>query len=168
MDWRISRAWPLLLLVALLGPATGALGQTCALNTNPACGSAVNLGTIAGDSGTPLITRTGVGEAFFMVRIQENSSSSRPLNARVRLQVPPAVDYDLVVRCASCASTVTKLSKLGVGLAEQIDVTRADNFTDNSFTIYVEVRYYTGSSCSPWTLTISGNTAAAPTALSCS
>ena len=168
MDRRASRAWPLLLLVSTLGPATGALGQDCALNANPACSTAINLGNIAGDSGTPIISRTGVGEAFFMVRIQETSSSSRPLNARVQLQVPPGQDYDLIVRCTSCTSKTAKMSKSAAGVTESVDVTRADTFSDNSFTILVEVRYYNGSSCSPWTLTISGNTSASQAALSCS
>ena len=168
MDRRASRAWPLLLLVSTLGPATGALGQDCALNANPACSTAINLGNIAGDSGTPVLSRTGVGEAFFMVRIQETSSSSRPLNARVQLQVPPGQDYDLIVRCTSCTSKTAKMSKSAAGVTESVDVTRADTFSDNSFTILVEVRYYNGSSCSPWTLTISGNTSASQAALSCS
>jgi hypothetical protein len=168
MDRRAHRAWPLLLLVSILGPATGALGQDCALNANPACGTAINLGSMAGDSGAPVLSRTGVGEAFFMVRIQEASSSSRPLNARVQLQVPPGQDYDLIVRCTSCTSTVAKTSRHTVGVTEVVDVTRADTFSDNSFTILVEVRYYKGSSCSPWTLTVSGNTAASQAALSCS
>jgi hypothetical protein len=168
MDRRASRAWPLLLLVSILGPATGALGQDCALNANPACSTAINLGNIAGDSGTPIISRTGVGEVFFMVRIQETSSSSRPLNARVQLQVPPGQDYDLVVRCASCTSTVKWTSKQGAGGTEQVAVTRADTFADNSFDVVIEIRYQSGTSCSPWTLTIGGNTPASQTALSCS
>lgn len=155
------------LTLASLLPSADAQVTDCLLNTNPTCGSAMNLGTIAGDSASPGITRTGTGEAFFMVRIQEKSSASRALNARIVLQVPAGLDYDLIVRCASCASTVTQTVRQGMGAAETVSVTRVDTFTDNSFTILIEVRYYAGSGCAPWTLTINGNTAAAPTPLSC-
>lgn len=166
---RISSSWPLLLLCATLGPATGALGQDCVLNGNPACATAVNLGNIPGDAESPVIARTGVGEAFFMVRIVESSSAyPRALNARVTLQVPPRQDYDLVVRCASCTGTVIRTSRQGPGSTEQVAVSRADTFADNSFTVLIEIRFQSGTSCSPWTLTIGGNTPATQTALSCS
>jgi len=67
------------------------------------------------------------------------------------------MDYDLIVRCASCASTAAQLSKQGVGVNELVNVTRADTFADNSFTIFIEVRYFNGSGCGSWTLTIGGN-----------
>ena len=166
---RISRSWPLLFLSATLGPAGGAVGADCVLNGNPACATVVNLGNLPGDAESQAITRSGVGEAFFMVRVVESSSAyPRALNARVTLQVPPGLDYDLVVRCASCTSTVTRTSKGGVGSTEQVAVTRADTFADNSFTVVIEIRYQTGESCGPWTLTIGGNTAASQAALSCS
>lgn len=168
MNRSISRSWPLLLLCATLGPATSALGQDCVLNGNPACATAVNLGSIAGDVESPAITRAGTGEAFFVVRIVESSSAHpRALNARITLQVPPRQDYDLVVRCASCTSTIMRTSKQGAGSTDQVAVTRADTFADNSFTVLIEVRYQSGTSCSPWTLTIGGNTPASQTALSC-
>ena len=166
---RISRSWPLLLLCATLGPATGALGQDCKLNGDPACATAINLGNIPGDAESQAITRSGVGEAFFMVRVVESSSAyPRALNARVTLQVPSGQDYDLVVRCASCTSTVMRTSRQGAGATEQVALTRADTFADNSFTVLIEIRFQSGTSCSPWTLTIGGNTPASQTALSCS
>jgi hypothetical protein len=166
---RIFQPWPLLLLLATLGPATGALGQDCVLNGNPACATAVNLGAIPGDAESPTITRTGVGEAFFVVRFVESSSGfPRALNGRVTLQVPPRQDYDLVVRCTSCTSTVMRISRQGVGITEQVTLTRTDTSADNSFTVLIEIRFQSGTSCSPWTLTIGGNTPASQAALSCS
>ena len=155
------------LALASLLPSAGAQVTDCQLNANPACASAVNLGTIAGDSESAGILRTGTGEAFFLVRIQENSSASRALNARVVLQVPPQVNYNLIVRCTSCTSKVAQNASQGVGVTETVAVTRADTFADNSFLIAIEVRYASGTACGPWTLTINGNTAAAPTPLSC-
>jgi len=154
--------------IAALTMAGGARGADCVLNTNPACANAVNLGSIAGDAATAGITRTGTGEAFFKVYVQESSSAyPRPLNARIVLQVPANTDYDLIVRCASCASTVAQTLRQGMGAAETINVTRADTFADNSFWIIIEIRYYAGTSCAPWQLTINGNTAATQGALSC-
>ena len=165
----ISGSWLPLLVLAALGQVTGALGQDCVLNGNPACTTAVNLGDLPGDAEAPAITRTGVGEAYFMVRLLESSSAyPRALNARVTLQVPPRQDYDLVVRCASCTSTVMRTSKQGAGSTEQVAVTRADTLADNTFIIVIEIRYQSGSSCSPWTLTIGGNAPASQAALSCS
>ncbi len=154
--------------IAALALAGGAWGADCVLNSNPACAGAINLGTISGDAATPAITRTGTGEAFFKLNVQETSSAyPRPLNARVLLQMPANTDYDLIVRCASCASTVTQMSKQGMGTAEVVNVTRADTFADNTFTIVIEVRYYAGTGCGPWQLTINGNATAAQGALAC-
>lgn len=153
--------------IAALAMAGGARAVDCVLNTNPACSGAINLGNIAGDAASTGIARSGIGEAFFRVNIRENSSSARALNARVTLSVPPDTDYDLIVRCASCTGSVVQTSKNGMGAAEIVNVTRADNFNDNSFWIVIEVRHYAGTGCGAWQLTINGNTPAAQGALSC-
>ena len=77
-------------------------------------------------------------------------------------------DYDLIVRCVSCASTVTLMAKQGIGATEVINVTRTDTFADNSFWLVIEVRHYTGIGCGPWQLSINGNTTTAQGALICS
>ena len=154
--------------MAALALSGGARAADCVLNNNPACGG-TNLGNVSGDAASPGITRSGTGEAFFTVYVRETSSAHpRPLNARVTLQVPPGLDYDLIVRCASCASTIAQTSKQGTGVMEVVNVTRADTFSDNSFCIVIEVRHYAGTGCSPWQLTINGNTAVTQGALSCS
>ena len=81
--------------------------------------------------------------------------------------MPAGTDYDLIVRCASCASTTAQTSKKGIGVTEVVNVTRTDTFADNSFWIVIEVRYYTGTGCGPWQLTINGNTAITQGALAC-
>jgi len=160
-----GRAWIVLLA---LGVVAGARAQDCTLDGNPACGTAINLGTIAGDASGAAITRSGVGEAHFYVRIRETSSGSRALTARVQLASPPGVDYELVLRCASCSGTAIPFTKAGAGATESAAVTRPDTWTDNSFLLFIEVRHYSGASCAPWTLTIYGNTAPVTGALSCS
>ena len=154
--------------LAMLSLAGGARGADCVLDNNPAC-PGINLGTFSGDAGTPAITRSGTGEAFFTVYVKETSSvHPRPLNARVTLQVPAGMDYDLIVRCANCSSSNVQTQKKGIGSTEIVNVTRSDTFSDNSFWIVIEVRYYAGTGCGPWQLTISGNTAATQGALTCS
>lgn len=168
MKLRLQTAVAPAIAFAMLALAGGARGADCVLNTNPACAGAINLGSISGDAGTPGITRTGTGEAFFKVYIQETSSvHPRPLNARIVLQVPANTDYDLIVRCASCTSTVAQMSKQGVAKAEAVNVTRADTFADNSFWIVIEIRHYAGTGCGAWQLTINGNSAATQGALAC-
>jgi hypothetical protein len=168
MTPRLRTAISAALVFAMFALSGGATGADCVLNTNPACANAINLGTVSGDAATPGISRSGTGEAFFKVYVQETSSAHpRPLNARVVLQVPDKTDYDLVVRCASCASTVTQMSKAGVAKAEVIHVTRADTFADNSYWIVIEVRHYAGTGCGNWLLTINGNSPATQGALAC-
>ena len=151
-----------LLAAALLLPAPGAFAVDCPLDTNPACASAIDLGTISGDSGTPVITKSGLGEAFYLVHIRESLSSLRTLNARIQLQVPTGADYDLFVRCYSCANAATRGSTAIGSVVELVNVSRADtSFADQSFVIAIEIRYYSGTSCVAWTLSVSGNTTAA-------
>jgi hypothetical protein len=159
-----GRVWIVLLALCVVA---GARAQDCTLNGNPACGAAINLGVIAGDASSATITRSGVGEAHFYVRIRETSSASRALTARVQLTSPPGVDYELVLRCASCSGTAIPFAKAGAGATETAAVTRPDSWVDNSFLLFIEVRHYSGSSCEPWSLTIWGNTAPVSGALSC-
>lgn len=159
-----GRAWILLLALSVVA---GAQAQNCTLNSNPACDTAINLGTVAGDASGVTITRSGTGEAHFYVRVRETSSSSRVLTARIQLSSPAGVDYDLVLRCASCGGTAVPFTKGGAGATEAAAVTRSDTWADNSFNLLIEVRHYAGSSCEPWTLTIGGNTAPASSALTC-
>ncbi len=168
MNSRLRMTAACAIALAMLQTAAGAAGTECALNGNPACVSAINLGTISGDADSQGITRVGTGEAFFTVQVQETSGvHPRPLNARVTLQVPPQVDYDLIVRCTSCVSPVAFTAKQGFGATEVIDVTRADTFAENTFAIVIEIRHFAGSGCGQWKLTINGNTPTAKTPLSC-
>lgn len=160
----MARAWWLLLALPWVA---GAQEQDCTLNGNPACNTAMNLGNLAGDSGNATITRTGSGEAYFHVRVQETSSSMRALTARVHLASPPGTDYDLYLRCAACSGVAVPFTKGGPGGTETAAVTRSDNWTDNSFTLFIEVKHRSGTSCAPWTLTTGGNTATVTGALSC-
>lgn len=169
-DMRYSRALPfaVLPLVACLA-SFSASTQDCDVNANPACSSALNLGVISGDTGTPQLQQTGTGERFFLVRLREDSSSQRDLTARIDLAVPAGMDYDLHVRCHSC-SGITRSSTGDGSLTETIGVRRTEkalSTTDDSFNIIIEVRHRCGTNCAPWSLRIIGNAAHDAAAIIC-
>jgi hypothetical protein len=147
----------LLFGAALVAAAYGASAASCTLDGNPSCASAVNMGALAGDVGTQTLTYSGVGEAYLTVRLREDATSTRDLSIAIRLQSPPDMNYDLVVRCASCTSTTQRKAGGPRGVTDEIRVVRRDGFADNSVTLVIEVRFREGSSCAPWTLTIAGN-----------
>lgn len=157
--------------VALLAATTlltsPGLAADCVLDGNPGCGAATSLGQVAGDTGTPTITHTGAGEAFFTVRLGEEASATRDLSVAVRLQVPAGMAYDLRVRCTSCSSVPLRSSPAGPGETQEVRVVRRDRFADSSFSLVIEVRFRAGSSCAPWTLTVVGNAGPGATPLTC-
>ncbi|MBS1200381.1 MAG: Tryptophan synthase alpha chain [Proteobacteria bacterium] len=162
----VLRTW--VLAATLLVPAAESAAADCRLDTSPACSTAISLGATPGDTGTQSLVRTGTGEAHFLVTVREESSSTRALVASVVLAVPPDVDYDLIVRCSSCNSPNLRSTKSPAGTTERIIVRRSDTFGDQTFTIAIEIRYSSGKSCAPWTLSVSGNTSVSTTdALSC-
>jgi hypothetical protein len=130
------------------------------------CASAIDLGTAAGDSSCNFLcpasgwrvhsSITGYGGRWYYLRVAEVSSCIADLHARLTLAVPAAADYDLYVY-SSCG-TLLASSKNGTGLTEWLVVTVPDSGlgVDNSFDLWIEVRYFGGTSCGGWTLTAEG------------
>jgi len=126
------------------------------------CAAAVNLGAYCGDTGCGFLcpgtslrtvsTRTGTRSQWFRVRINECSSCPAALNARIRLQVPPGVDYDLFTY--SACGTLVGSSQALAGITDQITVTGGGSFGSDSADVIIEVRWFSGASCMPWTLTV--------------
>lgn len=132
-------------------------------NASPnACPSATNLGAYCGDTGCGFLcggrdlrvvsTQSGTTSRWFRVRITECSSCPASLNARIRLRVPAGVDYDLFAYSA-CGRLVASSQALA-GVTDEVTVTGGGSFSDNSFDVYIEVRWFSGASCMPWTLTV--------------
>lgn len=132
------------------------------------CASAPNLGSRDGDSscGWPgcganpfdssaFATRTGTGSAWFRARVVEDSYCSATLEHRIDLDVPDGVDYDLFVY-KSCGGT--PVSSRGItGADESVTISASDSIgSDEDFNYYIEVRYYSGRACAPWTLRLFG------------
>lgn len=147
----------------------GMAGNGCevahATATN-ACGTATDLGTYCNDASCALLcmttpalrtvnTVTGNRSTFFRGRIADcDAMCGGNLNAQLTLAVPAGVDYDLFVS-RPCGTAAGSSATVGAGTTERITLAQTDvGGTNNSFDYVVEVRWRSGASCSPWTLTL--------------
>lgn len=150
---------------ACVGSGRSLCTGTCVVHgSNPAmCSQATDLGAFCGDTscGTlcpatryrSVITRTGRSSMWFRARANECSYCSANLVARVNLTVPAGVNYDLFVY-RPCG-TVVRSSSAGPGQPDSVEITETDTPTlSDSFEYFIEVRYLSGASCTPWTLTL--------------
>ncbi len=137
--------------------------HTLPLNT---CATAVNLGSLCGDLTCGVfcnISTTvtgpvtgGVRTTWFRVRMTECSLiCPGGMQHTVRLQSPAGANYDLFIYSA-CGGGILGSSTSGAGAQDAFDLNRNRTLGDDSFDYWVEVRYISGASCSPWTLSIDG------------
>lgn len=133
-------------------------GCETVLNSNPACTGATDLGTISGDLGGDVQSRSGHGEQWFKVFVSETNNNTVDLRASVSLSSPAGTDYDLFVYADTCGTSAIGSSTLGPGVLDHVGVQWADNFFgDDGRTLFIEVRLQSGNTCDNWTLTVSGN-----------
>ena len=129
------------------------------VNNNPGC-SPVFLGSVSGDTGNDVLSRSGIGEAFYRVRVTENNNSALYLSAHIDLLSGPNSNYNLLVYCVSCGAFIGQSSN-GTGAHDVFDVRNDDDFGfADDFDIIIEVRWASGG-CDGWQLTVTGNLAAA-------
>lgn len=104
----------------------------------------------------PIVTQTGTRGKFFNISALEDSSCCAYVSLRFELVVPPGVDYDLHVTGNACMADPGFQSLNGAGLNEVITVWCEDDCGggDTGFDAGIEVRYYGGHSCDPWTLNV--------------
>ena len=124
------------------------------LDTDPLCLNATDIGDVPGDvTGTPA-QFVASGERWLHVTVIETVAgpSFENLTATIVLQSPAGADYDLYVSCATCGATPVSSATDTVNV-RVVDATGLD---DADFKI--EVRYDSGTSCAPWTLTVTGDT----------
>lgn len=129
-----------------------------ALNT---CPMAEDLGAFCGDTACGFLcggrdlrvvaTRTGNRSRWYRGRMNECSNCPASLNARITLRVPAGVDYDLYVYSA-CGRLIGSSVNLA-GMTDQYVLTGGGSLGNDSADFYVEVRWFRGASCMPYTLT---------------
>ena len=104
----------------------------------------------------PVATYSGTQGRYFQLDALEESSCCSYLSVRIELIVPPGIDYDLYTTGSACFADPGFSSAELSGVDESIVLWCEDdcNFGDDSFDIGVEVRYYGGASCTPYTLNV--------------
>ncbi len=129
------------------------------LNSDPACTAYDYIGQVYGDEGcTPGPSRSSRGEKWYGLLVLDGSSYlfNSTLYLRVALQSPSGTDYGLYLY-DNCGSGPIASSHSG-GTLDQIDYSWTDNVgSDDSRFFYIEVRYFSGSSCSNWDLNTWGD-----------
>ncbi len=132
------------------------------------CSTAVDLGSISGDTGADTKTTTGYQAAWYKVRVTENDSSvfGTKLKVTVTLNSPASANYDLFVYLNTDTDAIECTTPNGsaTGLDPQTrSITWGEgtfsNNSDDSRTASIEIRP-SGTSCSPgapWSLTVAGD-----------
>jgi hypothetical protein len=139
-----------------------------------ACGGAEFVGSYCGDAQSAcgflnasccdapwhgFASRNGVNSAWFSAQALECSQAifcDGTIWARITLNVPAGVDYDLYVY--NDCNTLIASSTAGTGQTDQVTLSWPDVTTGcgDNHTYIVEVRYYGGDACGQWTLTFEG------------
>ncbi len=142
----------------------------CELNHNSApnsCSTATYVGIYDGDTSCGFIcggntgwdlfaTRTGNRSAWFRATVREDSTCPASVEHQVRLTPPAGTDYDLYVY-RPCGALVGS-SRNGGTTQDIVTISESDSFiSGDEFDYWVEVRFYSGSSCSNWTLQFYGH-----------
>lgn len=134
-----------------------------------ACGSARDLGTLSGDTGSAQIVASGTCSDWVKVRVTEDYTYPLPQAMRVTatLLSPNPDDFDLyaLVNTAADAvecSTVAGKSELPASRSDVVKVTWGEayitNTSDDARTVTFEVRKKTpGCSVGQWSLVVQGN-----------
>jgi hypothetical protein len=145
----------------------------CEVNLNDgggSCAAATDLGSVCGDEYTGFLcssencdngpTVSSRGEKWYQIYLQECESCDADLHIWVILQPPANIDYDLYLY-APCG-TLLDSSTNGTGQSEMVDYSWNDTSGSESRSVYIEIRYYSGSSCSNWSLQTWGGCGAGP------
>ncbi len=129
------------------------------LDGNPACATTLDtsLPSISGDTGTTeaRFEKHGIGEAWFRVRITEDSTGISDLTAWFALYSPPGLDFDLYAYCYGCGGRLADFSTLpGQGGHQDVVMILQKEFLGlpDDFDVVIEIRFVSATVCAPWTL----------------
>jgi hypothetical protein len=134
------------------------------------CQTAIQLGSVSGDTQNQKLTAMGHQAAWFRVRVTEDYSNilyGRSLRAAAKITSPPGVDFDVVlyvnsgadvIECSSTTGTKTTTGSVTQSRAQWGE--GADpNGSDDDRWISIEVRPLS-TACAPgavWQLEVEGN-----------
>ncbi|MCA9597320.1 MAG: hypothetical protein KC776_28595 [Myxococcales bacterium] len=132
------------------------------------CASAQKLGSHCGDVACNVLSCSptnwsafksaqGNTSKWFVAHSDECSNCCADVEARIHLDVPPGINYDLYL-WSSCGAMIDA-STQPAGQSEALTTFTGDDCfgSDDSFDYTIEVRYVSGSSCDSWTLTVDGS-----------
>ncbi len=142
----------------------GAVDEDFMPDDNPACAAGTTfIGNLSGDTGSGTLMAQGMSEEFLRFRLTEDNGNLQPVDlaARITLDMPPGIDYDLFVYCTGCGGLLAGMSaQTGFGVQERVTVTADDGAgVDNAINVIIEVRHRAHSVCASWSLTVIGNVA---------
>lgn len=144
-------------------------GGGCDFSHPNTCGTATQLGNVAGDQNEPAVVVTGTTSEWLLILIEEKDSSifDADLSYTASLASPSGMNYDLFVHQGpqdgppNC-SAAAKLGMPSGGqevVSDKWDDDQPLGGEDDSVFLSIEVRHISGTNCTaPWTLTIEGNT----------
>jgi hypothetical protein len=143
------------------GGDAGDGGTTVSCNATNTCSSATSLGSMSGDTGSAIVTKTGYLSTWLKIDVTEDDSSwlsAHDLSAQFSLGSPVGSNYDLYVYdgCSTLINQSTNLTGTDSVSASWVDQRPAH---DDKKTLYVYVKYQNGDckSSSPWSLQVRGN-----------
>jgi hypothetical protein len=148
----------------------GNSGNGCELNHSSApnsCSTASYVGIYDGDTSCGFIcggnggwdlfsTRTGNRSQWFRATVREDSNCPASVEHQIRLTPPAGTDYDLFVY-RGCGTLVGQSTNGGT-TQDIVTIRESDSIlSGDQFDYWVEVRYFSGSSCGNWTLQFYGH-----------
>ena len=145
----------------------------CDANTNPAdgcevplaasnaCEAAIDVGSIRGDYGDTIEEQAlsgGYGSVWYRVYIDEGYDLPYGLSVTISLAPGSGTDYDLLVRQGNCSDGAAGSFNAGTTI-DSVRESWSDNWGSNDGRyVYFMVDYYSGNTCSPWSILIEGDT----------
>jgi hypothetical protein len=134
------------------------------------CASAMDLGSVSGDTGNASVTGSGYQSAWYKVRVTEDDSDvfAVEMSATIQLTSPPGTNYDVYVYLNTGSDvvecTTPRASGTSTGTTDQAHVTWGESGTfsngnDDSRTVSIEVRPVSGpcSASAPYQLVVFGD-----------
>jgi hypothetical protein len=145
-------------------------GASSVCATASTCQTAMDLGSVSGDTGAVMRSASGYQSAWYKVRVTEDDSGvfGIKLSATIRLTSPAASNYDVfayvntgsdVVECTTSSGTLTTS-----GTNDSVYIIWGEgsvsNGSDDGRTVSIEVRPISGTCAptDPWQLVVTGDT----------